>query len=210
MTTVINLYGGPGTGKSTCSAALFALMKRAGYSVELVREYAKDLAWKREQFTEFHEIKILTHQFERESLLYNKVDYIITDSPLQLPIIYEMFYQSTNHIGHFAEKLQRIKEKKNVKNLNFFLKRYKGYVQEGRNESFEQAKQIDDLIKKVIPRLLHIEEEFHELEIIRILQMQKDKKLQIKETPKQKCKLCGQSMLDPTAPTCAICIDFMR
>jgi predicted ATPase len=42
---VINLYGGPGTGKSTTAAALFALMKREGYNVELVTEFAKDLVW---------------------------------------------------------------------------------------------------------------------------------------------------------------------
>ena len=39
---VINLYGGPGTGKSTTAAALFALIKREGYNVELVTEFAID------------------------------------------------------------------------------------------------------------------------------------------------------------------------
>lgn len=40
---VINLYGGPGTGKSTTAAMLFAKMKLAGFNCEYVPEFAKDL-----------------------------------------------------------------------------------------------------------------------------------------------------------------------
>ena len=42
---VINLFGGPGCGKSTTAADLFARMKLRGLSVELVTEYAKDVVW---------------------------------------------------------------------------------------------------------------------------------------------------------------------
>ena len=44
-TLVINLCGGPGTGKSTLSANLFAKLKMAGVDVELAPEYVKDLVW---------------------------------------------------------------------------------------------------------------------------------------------------------------------
>ena len=36
--TVINFYGGPGSGKSTAAAGLFYKMKLGGYSVELTDE----------------------------------------------------------------------------------------------------------------------------------------------------------------------------
>jgi len=36
MTLVVNLYGGPGTGKSTTAAATFAELKMAGINCELV------------------------------------------------------------------------------------------------------------------------------------------------------------------------------
>ena len=39
---VINLYGGPGSGKSTTAAGLFSLMKIEGQRVELVTEFARD------------------------------------------------------------------------------------------------------------------------------------------------------------------------
>jgi adenylylsulfate kinase-like enzyme len=40
---VINLFGGPGTGKSTLAAALFTDLKMKGINAELVTEFAKDL-----------------------------------------------------------------------------------------------------------------------------------------------------------------------
>jgi len=45
MTTVINLWGGPGTGKSTSAAHLFGMAKIAGVNAELVQEYVKSWAW---------------------------------------------------------------------------------------------------------------------------------------------------------------------
>lgn len=45
MLEVISLWAGPGAGKSTTVAALFNLMKRERYSVELVTEVAKDCTY---------------------------------------------------------------------------------------------------------------------------------------------------------------------
>jgi len=42
---VINLFGGPGCGKSTAAAGLFHLMKSNHMSVELVNEFAKEIVW---------------------------------------------------------------------------------------------------------------------------------------------------------------------
>lgn len=42
MLKVISLWAGPGAGKSTTAAALFNLMKRERFEVELVTEVAKD------------------------------------------------------------------------------------------------------------------------------------------------------------------------
>jgi len=45
MTKYINIFGGPGAGKSTTAALLFAEMKSGGFKVELVTEVAKDFVW---------------------------------------------------------------------------------------------------------------------------------------------------------------------
>ena len=42
---VINLFGGPGSGKSTTAASVFSKLKIMGYNVELVTEFAKDMVW---------------------------------------------------------------------------------------------------------------------------------------------------------------------
>ncbi len=42
---VINLWAGPGAGKSTTAAGLFNLMKIRGYNVELVTEFAKEMVY---------------------------------------------------------------------------------------------------------------------------------------------------------------------
>jgi hypothetical protein len=41
MTVVVNLFGGPGTGKSTTASGVFYHLKRDNRNVELVQEYAK-------------------------------------------------------------------------------------------------------------------------------------------------------------------------
>lgn len=42
---VINIFGGPGVGKSTVAAGLFYRLKCLHYSVELVEEFAKYLVY---------------------------------------------------------------------------------------------------------------------------------------------------------------------
>lgn len=41
MTKIINLFGGPGVGKSTIASGLFYYMKIAGYNVEAPQEWCK-------------------------------------------------------------------------------------------------------------------------------------------------------------------------
>ena len=44
-TLIVNLYGGPGSGKSTGSAYIFSKLKMAGVDAEYVTEFAKDKVW---------------------------------------------------------------------------------------------------------------------------------------------------------------------
>jgi adenylate kinase family enzyme len=41
MSKVINLFGGPGCGKSTLAARIFSILKLKDISCELINEYAK-------------------------------------------------------------------------------------------------------------------------------------------------------------------------
>ena len=90
----INLFGGPGVGKSTLAAKLFAHLKRNGENVDLVQEVIKQWAYERKQVHPWDCIGLYGRQFEAEQrLLQNGVQRIITDSPLLL----QCFYAQTVH-----------------------------------------------------------------------------------------------------------------
>ena len=81
-TKVINLFSGSGTGKSTLAMSLTAELKLRSVHAEYVDEYVKSLAWENRIPEKFDQIHIFGQQAKREGLLYEKVDYIFTDSPL--------------------------------------------------------------------------------------------------------------------------------
>jgi hypothetical protein len=146
-TVVINLFAGPGAGKSTNAADIYALMKRAGLSVELVREYAKDFVWGGKRIDRLHQITLAGEQAFRESSLYGKVDYVVTDSPVILSGYYQRRYTEDEFLTPCVKEWMGAAEQTGVVYKNIFLTRSKPYVSEGRNETEEQAKQIDDELR---------------------------------------------------------------
>ena len=97
MTKIINIFGGPGIGKSTVIAGLFHQMKINQISVEVANEFAKDLVWNN-QFDILTEdqLYVFAHQHRRIYRLIDKVDYIIADCPLLMciPYIAKGFYEN--------------------------------------------------------------------------------------------------------------------
>ena len=85
---VINLIGGPGCGKSTTAADLYSLMKKSGQSVELVTEVAKDYVWDESYKLLRDQIFIFGQQYHNQWRLRDRVDWVITDSPLLLNLYY--------------------------------------------------------------------------------------------------------------------------
>jgi nicotinamide riboside kinase len=144
-TLVINLCGGPGTGKSTLSANLFAKLKMAGVDVELAPEYVKDLIWE-ESFKKIeNQIYIFGKQHNRLYRLKSKVNVIITDSPLLNSIVY---YTGNNK--HFEPLV--IWEFKEMNNITLYLERSFEYVQNGRMQTLDKAKKIDEIYKKLLDK----------------------------------------------------------
>lgn len=85
---MINIFGSPGVGKSTIAAGMFFRMKTDRYSVELLHEYAKDLVWS-ERFNELNDqMYVSGKQYHKQYILNGKVDYVITDSPIFLGLLY--------------------------------------------------------------------------------------------------------------------------
>lgn len=138
MTKIINFYAGPGTGKSTCAAGLFYLMKVNQFNVELVTEYAKDMVWSgRTNMFEYQEY-IFAKQRHRIERLIGKVDYIITDSPINLGHFYMPKGAPYDQFGTFIDACFN-----EYDNLNILLTRSHAYDPIGRCQTEAEAIQID-------------------------------------------------------------------
>ena len=137
---VINLWGGPGCGKSTTAAGLFSLMKMRGHNVELVTEHAKDLTYDKDWDALKRQDDILYEQHDRQKRLMGHVDYAITDSPLPLSIIYggPKYFLDMNFVESVMEFFRLFD------NHNIMLKRVKPYSHYGRKESGDEAQEIDE------------------------------------------------------------------
>lgn len=135
---------GPGAGKSTLAADIFAELKWEGINAELVTEYAKDKVWE-ESFKVFKsQIYIFGKQYHREKRLTD-VDVIVTDSPLMLSILYNSDLGPT-----FDQLVYEVFNQFN--NLNYFVERTKPYNPKGRFQTEKEAKikdqEIFDILNK--------------------------------------------------------------
>lgn len=142
-TVLVNLYGGPGTGKSTTAAHLFALLKQRGVSAELVQEYAKGVVWE-EHFAKLEDqLYILAKQNRHTARVMGKVSVVITDSPILLSLIYGRDCPT-------AFK-QTVRDLHNLRcSFNVFLKRVKPFEQAGRVQDELKAKELDYAIREML------------------------------------------------------------
>lgn len=139
------MLGGSGIGKSTTAAGLYYNMKLAGMNVELVREYVKALAWQGMKIGQFDQVNIFGEQCKLEHMLYGKVDYIVTDSPVLLAPIYEVFYHGDAIMEEAALKFLKKAESEGVKHINIVLSRNKPYDTRGRYQTEEEAATVDGM-----------------------------------------------------------------
>lgn len=134
---VINLIGGPGSGKSTTMAGVFHELKIHGVNCEMIPEYAKDRVYEEAFNTLQDQIYIFAKQSHKIWRLVNKVDVIVMDASLLTIPIYDKTHNSTL-------KKMVIEEFNRSENLVYFIDRGNvAYKEEGRTESFTEAQAID-------------------------------------------------------------------
>ena len=151
MTHVINLFAGPGAGKSTLAAGVFAELKWRGIDCELAREYAKEKVWENSLDVLDDQVYILGKQHHAIFRLYDKVDVVITDSPILLSIV----YGQGNWGLHFEPLVHNLFRR--YRNLNYFLTRNKPYQGAGRIQSYIQAMTLDEKIRETLAEYPHQE-----------------------------------------------------
>lgn len=149
---VINFLSGPGAGKSTTAAKLFAYMKENGCKVELVTEYAKDLTYGKDSFKLQDQLYVFAKQNHKLwRLERNEVDYVITDSALLLSLIYNSESSGYNTEVFMGTVLSVYH---NYDNINIFIDRKDtGYQEYGRSQTLEEAKDIDNRVRDMLDNL---------------------------------------------------------
>lgn len=149
QTTVINLFGGPSTGKSKTAADIYSHLKEKGQSVELVREYVKHWAYTKRKIEKYDQLYLLGKQSHYESFLYGTVRYIVTDSPVLLAGFYSTYYQGlvASYVDEAAKGFVKHSSDDGVQHLNFLLSRDFPYDPQGRYETEEQATHLDGHLK---------------------------------------------------------------
>lgn len=146
MTKVINLFAGPGTGKSTAAAAIFSELKQRGVNAELVTEVAKDAAWeKRSKKFFMAQQYIYGKQSWRMERVRDEVDVIVTDCPLMLGTVY---MPDDFPIPSLRTTIREDFDR--YDNLNIFLARSKAFNPKGRNQDYQEAVELDHKIKKML------------------------------------------------------------
>jgi hypothetical protein len=145
---IVNLFGGPSVGKSTTAAGVFSLLKLHDVECELITEYAKDLVWEERHKTFFDQQYIFAKQNHRLWRVHDKVDIVVTDCPLMLSPIYGQRYGTTNE--SFSNNVVDVVGSYN--NFNVLLTRTKRYNQNGRNETEDEAKEVDAAIKETLTK----------------------------------------------------------
>ena len=136
MSIIVNLFAGPGAGKSTIAAGVFTELKFAGVDCELVREYAKDKVWEESFKTLEDQIYVFGKQLHRVKVVAEKVKVVITDSPVLLSM-----YYGTNVTPEFRALI--LSEFNSFDNMNYFISRVKPYVANGRMQTSGEALEID-------------------------------------------------------------------
>jgi len=146
-TVNVNLFAGPGAGKTVAAHAITAELKRRGFEAEYVPEVAKSYIWK-------GDLGMLDGSLENQSMLYaeqlaamevlqGKVDFAVTDSPTLL---------SAQYLAEPDEAFSRraLEDFNGFRNFNVFIKRGSDYSERGRIHTAEQAVEIDSRLKEML------------------------------------------------------------
>lgn len=154
MTKVINLLGGPGTGKSATAGKLFGYLKSRNIICEYVSEFAKELI-----LTESKDVRdqfyVAAMQAHRIHVLNNKVDFIVTDSAIIQAIPY--LFEPDRNIGvsldikrQYARFL--VDYFNTFDNLNWLVERTPDSFYEtfGREQTLEQSLKKDQETKELL------------------------------------------------------------
>lgn len=142
---IINLFGGPCSGKSTCAAYVFHKLKTMNINAETIFEFTKDLTYSTNIAPPYNQAFVFGNQLQKIEQYLKHIDVLIVDSPLLLSII----YNNTTYLNeHF--NLVVLEAFKSFNNLNYLLDNDFSYSQSGRYQNETEAKHIHSEIANML------------------------------------------------------------
>jgi len=142
----ICFFGGPGVGKSTLAARVYAELSRAGVVMtELVREFVKPWAYEGRKLDHFDQVYTFANQLWSEHRLFKAgVEVIVTDSPVLLQVVYT--HKIDSEIGRALFDVAFAYEQA-YPSLNFLVQRKVPYRRAGRFQDEPELQELDERIK---------------------------------------------------------------
>jgi deoxyadenosine/deoxycytidine kinase len=151
MTKIINLFGGPGIGKSSIASGLTYKLKKKHITCDNPYEFPKLLAWDDNHSAIRDQLYVLANQHRGIVKSYGKVDYIILDSPILLSLTYRNYYKSNEYPATLYGKTfdNLVLETFNqYENINILLERGEGnHNEKERYQSLDESKELDKAIE---------------------------------------------------------------
>lgn len=152
-TLIVNLFGGPSSGKSSFAYGIMWRLKAfESIECEMAPEYAKDVVFEESPTKLSNQIYIFGKQHNRVHRLLGKVQVIVTDSPLLLSIVYDK-----NNKKAFKELI--LDEYRAYNTLNILINRTHPYSEVGRYQKENEAIEVH---KKIFQVLNDNKIKFHE------------------------------------------------
>ena len=148
---VVNLFAGPGAGKTTLRALIFAELKMAGggLDVEEAIEVAKEHVRERREVALGNRIQILGDQFHRVFRLEGQVDVVVNDSPVLLNGVYAA---REGWPRCYADLCRWAHDRHESLNVWVERRREHGFQQAGRREAEAACLDLDAEIRGMLDR----------------------------------------------------------
>jgi hypothetical protein len=151
MSKLINLFGGPGIGKSGIAAGITYKLKKNHISCDQPYEFPKLLAWDNNHSAIQDQLYVLANQHRGIVKSYGKVDYIVLDSPILLSLTYRNYYKATEYpsslYGESFDKMV-LDTFNQYDNINIVLDRADGvHNNDERYQNLEESKELDIVIE---------------------------------------------------------------
>jgi len=155
MTKIVNLFGGPGIGKSSIASGLTHKLKKRHISCDNPYEFPKELAWDKNTEAVKDQLYVIANQHRGITRSWGEVDFIVVDSPLLLAPVYKTFYSDKPYYPSmfYGKEFDRfiISLHNQYDNINILLKRdEKTFENRGRYQTLQQSILLDNLIKDTL------------------------------------------------------------